>query len=382
MGIRVRVGAGSVGAGGVLIVALHTHMSICAGIGGLDLGLRLAVPELRTVCYIEREGYAASVLVARMEDQALDQAPVWDDVAAFDGGRWCGCVDIISAGYPCQPFSCAGRRRGSQDPRHLWPHIARIIGEVEPEWIFLENVAGHLRLGFREVRSELRGMGYIIEAGLFTAAEVGAPHIRKRLFVLAHAQGRGEREPHDQTQPIAVGAQAREGLGCGGGGMAHTGCQCGAGGREGGDMVGAAGTVAPEAPERERLRNAPGDGGSDVGDAADPRRSAGRSGEGGALRHRARRQESERRGGGMADAIPAFPPGPQDADAWRRVLEVEPGLEPAFCRVADGVPADVGEPRLRYRPDQLRCLGNAVVPVVAAYAFRVLYRRLSGGDVA
>ncbi|WP_295049739.1 DNA cytosine methyltransferase, partial [uncultured Paracoccus sp.] len=132
---------------------------------------------------------AAATLVARMEEASLDDAPLWDDVATFDGRPWRGAVDIVTAGYPCQPFSVAGKRRGADDPRHLWPHVARIIGEVEPPFVFLENVAHHLRLGFPEVASGLVGMDYRLAAGLFTAAEVGAPHKRKRLFIPAIREG-------------------------------------------------------------------------------------------------------------------------------------------------------------------------------------------------
>jgi DNA (cytosine-5)-methyltransferase 1 len=117
------------------------------------------MPGYRTVGHVERETYAAAILVARMEEAALDPAPVWDDIASFDGRPWCGAVDIVTAGYPCQPFSVAGKRRGADDPRHLWPHVARIIGEVEPPFVFLENVAHHLRLGFPEVAAGLVGMG-------------------------------------------------------------------------------------------------------------------------------------------------------------------------------------------------------------------------------
>ena len=109
--------------------------------------------------HVERETFAAATLVARMEDAALDRAPVWDDVASFDGRPWRGAVDIVTAGYPCQPFSVAGKRRGAEDPRHLWPHVARIVGETEPPFVFLENVAHHLRLGFPEVAGGLVGMG-------------------------------------------------------------------------------------------------------------------------------------------------------------------------------------------------------------------------------
>lgn len=177
------------------LVALHSQpvcdrfngLSLCTGLGGLELGLHVAEPGYRTVCYVEREAFAASTLVARMDDQALDQAPLWDDVRSFDGRPWRGKVHILIAGYPCQPFSSSGLRRGREDPRHLWPDIARIIGECGPEWVFCENVEGHLDRGFDEVAEELQDMGYSVKAGLFSAAEVGVAHIRKRLFVLAHA---------------------------------------------------------------------------------------------------------------------------------------------------------------------------------------------------
>jgi len=164
-------------------------LSLCAGAGGLDLGLHIAVTGYRTVGYVEREACAAATLVARMEDAALDCAPVWDNVADFDGKPWRGVVDIIHGGYPCQPFSVAGRKLGDKDPRHLWPHIARIVREVEPPVCFFENVGGHLRLGFEQVHDDLRSMGYRVKAGLFTAEEIGAPHKRERLFILAYREG-------------------------------------------------------------------------------------------------------------------------------------------------------------------------------------------------
>ncbi|MEJ8476882.1 DNA cytosine methyltransferase [Roseibium algae] len=162
-------------------------LSLCTGVGGLELGLHVAEPGYRTVCYVEREACAAATLVARMEDKALDHAPVWDDVKSFDGRPWRGKLHILTAGYPCQPFSASGKQRGKDDPRHLWPHVARIIRECEPEWVFCENVEGHLDRGFEQVAGELQAMGYSLKAGLFSAAEVGASHIRKRLFILAHA---------------------------------------------------------------------------------------------------------------------------------------------------------------------------------------------------
>ena len=163
-------------------------ISLCSGVGGLDLGLKLAVGNARTVCYVEIESYAQKVLASRIKDGGLDDAPIWSDLKTFDGSPWRGKVDCIIGGYPCQPWSIAGRKLGTEDPRHLFPYIANIVRDVRPEWCFFENVSNHLNLGFREVRSELESMDYEVEAGLFTASEVGATHKRERLFILAHSR--------------------------------------------------------------------------------------------------------------------------------------------------------------------------------------------------
>lgn len=165
-------------------------LALCSGIGGIDLGLKLAIGDnYRTVCHVEREAYAASVIVARMAEKALDQAPIWDDLKTFDGKPWRGVVDIVTAGYPCQPFSLAGKRRGADDPRHLWPSVARVIREVEPTLVFCENVPGHINLGFREVAGELQEMGYRVAALLRSAADLGSTHERERLFILGYRDG-------------------------------------------------------------------------------------------------------------------------------------------------------------------------------------------------
>ncbi len=165
-----------------------TVLSLCSGAGGLELGVKLGVPEARTVCYVEGEAYAAAQLAARMEDETMDAAPIWSDVKTFDPKPWRGCVDILTAGYPCQPFSIAGVKRGEKDPRHLWPYIKDIVAAIQPELCFFENVSHHLRLGFQQVHDDLRSMGYSVAAGLFTAEEVGATHKRERLFIMAHRE--------------------------------------------------------------------------------------------------------------------------------------------------------------------------------------------------
>jgi len=175
-------------------------LALCAGIGGLELGLKIALgDQYRTVCYVEGEAYAAADLRACMEDKTLDDAPIWSDVRTFNGTSWRGKVDIISAGYPCQPFSVAGRQRGTDDPRHLWPDVRRILKETGASYIFCENVAGHLRIGFKQVRAELREMGYNVQGAMFSTAEIGSTHRRERLFFLGDNQNFKHR-PHTVKQ--------------------------------------------------------------------------------------------------------------------------------------------------------------------------------------
>lgn len=108
-------------------------LAICAGIGGLELGLSLALQgRYRCLGYVEREAYAASLIVERMAEKTLDSAPIWDDLESFDGRPYRGKVDIITAGFPCQPHSQAGNRRGIEDERWIWPGIATIIRDVLP----------------------------------------------------------------------------------------------------------------------------------------------------------------------------------------------------------------------------------------------------------
>lgn len=184
------------------------NLSLCTGGAGLDLGLQLALGSIRTVCCVEHEAAVIEILASAMEAGCLDEAPIWTDVRSFDGQTWRGVVDTLTAGYPCQPFSKAGRRRGSNDPRHLWPHVHRIIGEVEPSIVFLENVSGHLSLGFQEVVQALQGMDYRVTAGLWTAAEVGSSQGRERLFILAVADADCPRLPDAQQRLLPAAPEA------------------------------------------------------------------------------------------------------------------------------------------------------------------------------
>jgi site-specific DNA-cytosine methylase len=168
-----------------------THVSLCAGYGGIDLGLSRAIPNLRTIAFSEIEAFACANLVSKMEAGFLDAAPIWTNLKTFPWSDFRDRVDILSGGYPCQPFSAAGKRLGRDDPRHLWPWIADGIVSMRPRICFFENVEGHISLGLREVISELEGLGYATTWGVFSAREVGGPHQRKRVFILANRKQQG-----------------------------------------------------------------------------------------------------------------------------------------------------------------------------------------------
>jgi DNA-cytosine methyltransferase len=168
-----------------------THISLCAGYGGIDIGLKRAIPSLRTIAFSEIEAFACANLVSKMEKGLLDAAPIWTNLKTFPWAEFRGKVDILSGGYPCQPFSAAGKRLGTEDPRHLWPFIADGIRLMQPRLCFFENVEGHISLGLRAVIEELGSLGYKTTWGIFSAREVGAPHQRKRVFIMAHRESEG-----------------------------------------------------------------------------------------------------------------------------------------------------------------------------------------------
>ena len=168
-----------------------THLGLCAGYGGIELGLKRIFHALRTVALCEIEGFAIANLVAKMEAGLLDAAPIWSDLKTLPWKEFSGKVDILTGGYPCQPFSAAGKRLGKNDPRHLWPGIANGIRILQPRVLCFENVDGHISLGLREVIEELGELGYKATWGIFSAREVGAPHQRKRVFILAYRNDSG-----------------------------------------------------------------------------------------------------------------------------------------------------------------------------------------------
>jgi DNA (cytosine-5)-methyltransferase 1 len=177
---------------------VHHHpvnlVEFCAGYCGIGLGLRSVVQNLRTIAYVEREAYAAANLAGKIEEGRLDAAPIWADLLDFPYGKFRGLVDIASAGIPCQPHSHAGLRKGGGDERFLFDDWLTGIQQMRPRCILIENVEGLLTskmpdgtLCIRWTLERLERMGYRTASGIFSAEECGAPHIRKRVWILAYA---------------------------------------------------------------------------------------------------------------------------------------------------------------------------------------------------
>jgi DNA (cytosine-5)-methyltransferase 1 len=167
------------------------ELALFAGAGGGILGGHLL--GWRTVCAVEREPYAASVLAARQNDGFLPAFPIWDDVCTFDGLPWRGVVDVVSGGFPCQDISAAGKGAGIDGERSgLWGQMARIVGEVRPRFVFVENSPLLVGRGLVRVLADLAEMGFDARWGVVGASDVGAPHRRERCWIVAHAE-RAER---------------------------------------------------------------------------------------------------------------------------------------------------------------------------------------------
>ena len=166
------------------------ELALFAGAGGGILGGHLL--GWRTVCAVEWNPYAASVLVARQNDGLLPIFPIWDDVQTFDGHHWRGCVDVVSGGFPCQDISAAGKGAGIDGERSgMWTHMARIVCEVRPKYVFVENSPMLTSRGLGRVLGDLASMGFDARWGVLGAADLGAPHQRDRIWIVANGNGAG-----------------------------------------------------------------------------------------------------------------------------------------------------------------------------------------------
>lgn len=344
----------------------------------LDLGVKLAFPESRVLGYVEREAFAASVLLDRMETAHLEPAPIFcGNLQDVDARPLRGHVDLVTAGLPCQPYSAAGARKGDDDERAIWPEFVRIVRECEPAAVFIENVPGFLKLA-EPLWSELRGLGFEwAPPYLATASEFGSIQERARVFLWATHRDR--RCTGHTSQWTSGAASERRGQG--------RPKPEGLVGRPDADECGRV-SPRPDHKRRERTeddstagrpggctrleeRHSPPPSADSVRRDAHERTSP------------ARREQSD---DSWRDRTPPRPHGlglPRDWSGWlfdveRQTLRHDvDGCGPR-CGIC-GTPWEAESPPVRVdhgypgRVDELRAIGNGVVPVVVARAIRELW---------
>ena len=176
------------------------ELALFAGAGGGILGGHLL--GWRTVCAVEWEPYPASVLCARQNDGLLPPFPIWDDVQTFDGKPWAGIVDVVSGGFPCQDISVAGKGAGIDGERSgMWKEMARIIHEVRPRFVFVENSPMLTSRGLGNVLGDLASMGFDARWGVLGAADVGANHQRDRIWIFGKLANTNSTQCKRMQQP-------------------------------------------------------------------------------------------------------------------------------------------------------------------------------------
>lgn len=395
-------------------------LAICAGVGGLELGLQLAHHHrgqaVRGVCYVEREAGAAASLVASMDAGWLHPAPVWSDARTFDGAAWRGCVDIVTSGDPCQGNSVAGKRRGELDDRWLLDRAIDIFDASGAHTFFRENVPGNADGQLAVAIPALERLGCRIAVGIFSSAETGNTMRRERLFILAR------RERDRQARRIAGPGEAQSGWPCGqsGGrsgalarsssgssddvdraaclrkrgigrklsGSTHANGSCRPHGREWNAVNSSAELVISEGvgPGESRPEHAGQQGRYPVAGAGDELGRTGGAEPQGQQRGQQRGQHHpagrQVKGGhpelsGRTILPPAVIPGPSDNRGWIDVLDRFPELQPALSEEEAQSHLRRGIDAMAHRVERLRATGNGVDPMVAAYAYLSLDARLA-----
>ena len=298
-----------------------THLDLFSGIGGFALAAKWN--GYRTVGFCDNEPYAQAVL-----KKHWPEVPCHKDIREVRGELYAG-VTLLTGGFPCQPFSVAGKQRGKDDNRYLWPEMCRVIREARPAWIIGENVAGIVNLALDQVHTDLEAEGYEVESIIIPACAVDAPHRRDRVWIIANinglrsqkqgaeqqAGGAGQLLETQQSKPSAVADSKSVGL---------------QGSRSIWEAEGQAGLCGGERGNKE------------LGDVAN--------------------SISQRRCGGNPEGEYAEDVGQSPGHPWHNPGGVATWLpEPDVGRVAHGVPNRVAK---------LRGLGNAIVPQVAAEIIR------------
>jgi DNA (cytosine-5)-methyltransferase 1 len=301
-----------------------TTVDLFSGIGGFARGLE-ATGHFRTTCFVEQDPFCQAVLKHHWPD-----VPILDDIRNAESFDFPDArPDLVCGGFPCQPFSQAGRQLAQDDPRHLWPEMLRIIRELRPTWVVGENVVGLIKLGLDEVLTDLEGEGYATRTFNIPACATGAPHLRQRVWVVAHADSQSE---PDGTFDGNAG-QRQLGFGFGG---------------------------------SEQVRE-PRSVGQDVADPKRPRTGVEEHRGGGQGRESAGTPQSEvlSQGNGTDSPEGFAASGGRPEDHWLS--------EPDVGRLVDGLPN---------RVSQLRALGNSIVPQIAqeiGQAIRIAHDH-SGSD--
>lgn len=366
----------------------HTLLSLCSGYGGIELGLGLAGVRHRTVAYVEIEAYQCQFLVSKMQAGVLPAAPIWTNLETLPVAPFRNRIDILTAGYPCQSFSTAGTRQGAESEKYLWKYITDIIRTVRPFRVFCENVIGHTSLGLREVISDLEGLGYRTEWGIFSATLCGAPHQRKRIFLMGDRTGQPAGDSMadtDSTGHDTNGGQPRP---------PGQGNDTGGRGAELGDTIGRfSGHKGQPISRQKRSSSAigsqnvrQGNGSKRAGgaDAASANNAAKLADPGGA-RMPSGISGSEQTGHERHATIADHFSGGRSGRAVGGQRPVVAKLD----RMADGYtigldctdwganePTDRLESNVKHRVDRIRSLGNGVVPATACDAWIMLDRKL------
>jgi DNA (cytosine-5)-methyltransferase 1 len=159
-------------------------LDLFSGIGGFSLGLERA--GMRTVAFCEVDKFCQQVLKKHWPD-----VPIHDDITQLDGKQYAGAIDLVCGGFPCQPFSVAGKQKGKNDNRYLWPEMLRIVSEAKPTWFIGENVPGIINMALEQVCVDLEAQGYEVQTLIIPACAVDAPHRRNRIWIVAYSKYNG-----------------------------------------------------------------------------------------------------------------------------------------------------------------------------------------------
>jgi DNA (cytosine-5)-methyltransferase 1 len=328
------------------------HASLFSGIGGFDLAAEWM--GWTNVLHVERDPFCQKVL-----KHHFPNSQSFDDVKTFDGRPFRGRVDILTGGFPCQPYSSAGKRLGKDDERHLWPEMCRIISEISPAFVVGENVRGLLNWNggvvFEEVCADLEGMGYEVWTGVLPAAGVGAPHRRDRIWFVAH------RQDHGQPQAEVFGRERAEY-------EPHNWHEV----RPTSDAVGG-GRDAPNA-ERNGLEHSSKSGG--VGESKGKARKQSAS----SIKATGKKRDAanadgklSQRGNGKRKAVRRAEPGARTQSLGESARWEEFPTQSPICGGDDGLSRELdGITFSKWRAESIKAYGNAIVPQVAYQIFKAI----------